>query len=287
MDGKKRRHDDDGDARSGEKWERLEWPLWVYEADSGNRLVPMRFAPIPIYRGPPAPVRGKIRVYKIYTRFARVKPRLLKWPTVEGYERYNVCKNNLYQELSPMLLGPVIVDGETYAHTIEDGWQCSKVWPSHLQGHPPESDAWLPAWTEWSRRGRMSGESRRHRIPKHDAGKVGHGNPNVPLFSYFRGRRLPYKEARREMYLPWYEELVQRTDAYRDLKARHLGGVNLLLLEFDGLDRDKEGDLTKERLLELIEDDSRPFGHGLALAATLMDFPVWRRREGGVYDSSS
>ena len=150
------------------------------------------------------------------------------------------------------------------------------MWPAHLQGHEPESDAWLPDWLEWSRRGRMSGEARRHRIPKGDKGKVGHVNPNVPLFSYFRGERLHYLEARKVMYLRWYEELAPKTDAYKDLKAKHLAGVNLLLLEFDGLDRRTEGDLTEARLRELIKDCDRPFGHGLCLAALLMDCPVWR-----------
>ncbi|MCA9327833.1 hypothetical protein KDA14_04865, partial [Candidatus Saccharibacteria bacterium] len=66
--------------------------------------------------------------------------------------------------------------------------------------------------------------------------------------------------------------------AYEDLKARHMSGVNLLLLEYDGLDRDNPDEnrpLDHEMLQRLIVDDSRPFGHGLVLAACLMDCPVW------------
>lgn len=81
------------------------------------------------------------------------------------------------------------------------------------------------------------------------------------------------------MYMPWYETLVRDTAAYRDLKARHLAGEPLLLLEYDGLDRDDPAencDLDRAALERLLEDDSRPFGHGLVLAGVLLDAPVWR-----------
>ena len=183
-----------------------------------------------------------------------------------------------------MVLGPVYDEnGELYAHTIEDGWQCSKVWPFHLQGHDEDDEAWEREWKEWSKRGRFSGESRRHRTPKGgDAVQqlVDPRNKNIPLFSYYMGDKMPYKEARKRMYMPWYEETVKETAAYKDLKARHMSGQNLLLLEFDGLDRfneDENRDLTRDMLIRLLDDDSRPFGHGLVLACCLLDMPVWRK----------
>jgi len=126
----KRGHEeDDGFGPERKVLKRKEkWPDWVLEADSGKKLVPKRFKdPIAVCRAPPAPERGRVRVLKIHGRFAKVDPELKKWPAIEGYERHNVCKNNRYGELSPMLLGPICVDGELYGLNIEDSWQCSKV----------------------------------------------------------------------------------------------------------------------------------------------------------------
>jgi len=72
--------------------------------------------------------------------------------------------------------------------------------------------------------------------------------------------------------------VVVDTNAFKDLKARHLHGINLLLLEYDGLDRDNEEenkDLDEKMLKRLVEDGSRPFGHGLVLACVLLECHVW------------
>ena len=251
------------------------WPAWVREADSGTPIKFRTFNPITIYNRKVSRERGKIRVLKIYNRFSKVDDALKKWPIVldengQAYEKYNVCKNNQYQDLSPMKLGPVIVKGQVYAHNIEDAWQCSKVYEYQQRMNKGDGD-WLKNWNEWSKRGRMSGEARRHRSSK-----------SKTLYSIYQGEKLYYKEARNKMYLTWYEELVVKTDAYKDLLNRHLSGVNLLLLEYDGLDRDSKEyniDLTEEKLKQLINDDSRPFGHGLALASLLLGYPVWRKYE--------
>jgi len=242
--------------------EAMEWPDWVTEADSGDPLTMRHFKPIVPIVLPIALHRGAIRVLKIYNRFANVPADLKKWPNIPGYERYNVCKNSgRYQELSPMLLGPVLDEhGRLYACNIEDAWQCSKVWPEHL-----EAQNWFPLWQEWSRRGRFSRQARRHRNPKNSA--------DEPLFSYYMGQQLLYREARRRMYMRWYAQLAPLTLAYQDLKARHLAGRNLVLLDFDGLKRPSQ-DLTPELLRQLEADETRPFGHGLCLAALLMDVPL-------------
>ena len=231
---------------------------------------------------------GKIRVLKIYNRFARVDddPELKKWPKIPGYERFNVCKNSSrYQELSPMLLGPVKDEnGERYALNIEDGWQGSKVYPLHVKGYDGgRKGGWQKNWTEYSKRARFSGEARRHRRPSRDKGKViDSRNPNAPLFSYYMGDRLLYMDARERMYMPWYAELAKETKAFLDLKNRLLAGKNLLLLEYDGLDRRdprKNRDLDENMLCRLIRDPCVIYGHGLGLASCLLDLRVWEYSE--------
>lgn len=269
--------------KTEEETDTEKWPSWVVEADKGEPLVIKTFAKINVTKLPPEIEwkRGGIRVLKQYMFRAKVDKSLKAYPVVPGYQCYNVCKNRgPYHTLSPMILGPVHDEnGDLYALNIEDGWQCSKVWPLHMAGC--ESDEWIKNWSEWSRRGRFSGLAKRHRTPKTTEDQhIGHEtNKNVPAFTYYMGDKMDYVTARKRMYCIWYEKLAPETDAYKDLYARHLSGQNIILLDYDGLDRNnpKENiDLTKEKLLELVNDDSRPFGHGLVLASVLLGFPVWR-----------
>jgi len=244
------------------------WPLWVTQANSGKLLKLRQFKPIEPLERPLIIRRGAIRVLKIYNRFAKVKR---SWPCREGYFRVNVCKNNRYgNELSPMTLGPVYDDaGQLYAYNIEDAWQCSKVWQYQV-----DADSTMSLWEEWSLRGRFSREAKRHR----DKGKEGESNRNIPLYSLYMGKKMNYLEARSKMYMPWYEKLVKETNAYKDLKARHEMGENLLLLEYDGIESGSiyDKDLNETDLWHLFHDSSRPFGHGLVLACCLLDVPLWK-----------
>lgn len=260
------------------KKQKIDWPDWVLAGNNGKPLKTRTFKAIIPLTKPPVEKRkrGGIRVLKIYNRFSKVDSELKKWPHVEGYERFNVCKNNKYQDLSPMLLGPVYDEnGEEYGKNIEDAWQCSKVFEHQLENGKEslKSDEWWAKWNEWSRRGRFSGEARRHRTIKSTP-------PDKTLFSYYMGDRLDYITSRKRMYAVWYAQTVKKTNAYKDLKARHLSGQNLLLLEYDGLDRDnpeENKDLDEKSLQQYIDDPSRPFGHALVLACVLLGFEVWKK----------
>lgn len=47
-----------------------------------------------------------------------------------------ICSGHPMKELSPMRMGPVMVDGKVYAKNIEDGWQGAKVWSEQMtNGH--------------------------------------------------------------------------------------------------------------------------------------------------------
>ena len=130
------------------------------------------------------------------------------------------------------------------------------------------SDSLSAAFFERYRSVCLSGEAKRHREPYRGA---------RPLCSFFQGACLTYKPARELMYARWYAALACATDAYADLRARRLAGENLLLLEYDGVPRGSalDADLDRELLTRLLDDESRPFGHGLVLAACLLDEQVW------------
>ena len=273
-------YDYDAEDDDDDEDEPLMLPKWVLQAGEGEPPKIRDFPPVKVTPLPPVlPDKpGSIRVLKIYTRFAKVPDESVRsYPRIPGYTCYNVCKNRSpYHTLSPMLLGPVHDERkQLYAYNIEDGWQCSKVWPFHAQQGPRR---WR-YWREWSRIGRFSRLAKRHRTPAVPGQQVNARNRNIPLYSVYMNDQMDYGTARKRMYCRWYEELAPKTTAWQDLRNRHLMGQNLILLDYDGLDRlnpEENVDLTHEKLLELINDTSRPFGHGLVLAATLMGHPVWR-----------
>jgi len=239
----------------------------------------------------------KIRVIKLYGRFNKEAKSLglLEWPVStpeDPFENYGICSGHPMKELSPMLLGPVIIDGKIFAKNIEDGWQGSKVWSAHMtNGHfdpskdtfwvsgnkkiNPDSDDWIPEWEKWSQYIRMSGFGKRRHF-KIDKSQT---NPNVPLFQYFRGERLSYVEGRKKMYVRWYYELVQKTEAFLYLKERFEAGTSLNFLEFDGTPRDSAEilpeELSEKKLREMINDANVVFGHGFVLAAALLRCKPW------------
>jgi hypothetical protein len=278
--------------------------VFVTEVDrAAPKLVPRHFKPV-VPRPPPtpaelaAPQRGMIRVLRMPGRFSG-KP----WPTLlRGRGRGHMvipCKNrSAYHTLSPMLLGPIL-DPETdevWALNIEDAWQGAKVYPHHLLGAAPEDEArWLPAWLEYNRRVRMSGQALRHRATTAQraaaAAAAGVATTNSGVFTWFRGQHLSYVDARRVMYMPWYEALAEREPAFVDLQRRYRAGEELLIMDPDGLDPERPGDaqylqadaaeggVTERAFCLLLRDSTRPFGHGLVLAACLMGYPVWRYSE--------
>jgi hypothetical protein len=270
-----------------------------------------------------------IRVFKKYNRFSKEAKEKgwLKNPVEtedDKFEVFDVTTGGVMRELSPMVLGPVIDKyGDVVGLNIEDAWQGSKVFPFHMNGgtfNPksqtlwkdgnknldPNGTDWVAEWKKWSRHIQLSGEAKRHRVPKSFMNlRQGTGNqkeevidteegnqkeevsdeeeqtahtrnPNVPLFSYYREKRLPYVKARKLMYIPWYAELAKQTEAYKYLKERYDAGISLILLDSDGDGRDKPIEkLTEENLRKRVNDPSKIFGHGFVLASLILGVDVW------------
>ena len=189
---------------------------------------------------------------------SKVSRRGVKWSTLDiEHERYNVCKRGGKHgaQLSPMNLGPVIVKGKLYAHNIEDAWQCSKVSFEHVNILGEPSKKWYKDIDSL----RLDGQGLRRRYPK-----------ETPIaYSRFNGRNLNYVDARNSMYIPWYNELARKTDAYKDLLNKHLSGINLLLLEYDAPFSPIK--LNTEYLKQWRNDKHKIFGHGAVLAQMLLN----------------
>ena len=114
-----------------------------------------------------------IRVLKKYGRFNKVAKEqgFLKNPVSndgDRFEVYDTTSGGFHADLSPMVLGPVLIEGTLFAHNIEDGWQGCKVWQFHMRGrfdkrapnlwrdevggetHDQEGEGWLAEWQKWS-----------------------------------------------------------------------------------------------------------------------------------------
>lgn len=100
---------------------------------------------------------------------------------------------------------------------------------------------------------------------------------------------LNYVESRRRIYLPVYARLLKQHPMFRALQARLRKGENLLIVEVDGphyefldyykqeydvpddfITPDQTTEATEFNLRVFLNDTANPFGHGFALAATLL-----------------
>jgi len=154
-------------------------------------------------------------------------------------------------ELSPFHLGPVRLYGALTARIFENAWQFAKVYPEHAD--PAENPS--NAYWQWARRGWNA--SRPFRYPM--------GKGRKPLYSLWNGTKLNYIEARHQIYLPLYRDLVRETKAFKILKEIYGNQRQLTLFDFDGYDHHKLG----MSLDQVLNDPSHICGHAFILAMML------------------
>jgi len=235
---------------------------------------------------------GKIRVGKIL--YGSGKP---EHPSFEGFTPIVVMtKSSKYGSLGPYCLR------NSEGHIMENIWQFSKVYPrvpaskqvysrydsTVIWKHPPETHTEpktqepLEAYWKWREKG--FGCSYPVRYP------VGRAHRKNCLYSLKEkgGKRLSYVEARKEIYLPVYCDLVRKEPQFAGLQARLQKGENLLIIEVDGPHQESleyyqetyrvsedfiEDDTmlaTFDNLKIMLNDSKHPFGHGYCLAAALL-----------------
>lgn len=95
--------------------------------------------------------------------------------------------------------------------------------------------------------------------------------------------RLDYIESRKKIYCYNYIKLIRSLDIYKQLLNDVRNGTSILLTEVDVPNKSKKGYYGKnlddnniytanlERINELLNDPSEPFGHGLCLALALLE----------------
>ena len=154
-------------------------------------------------------------------------------------------------ELSPFRLGPVKLYGSHHARIFENAWQFAKVYPSQVdENNDPTDRYWNWAFAGWC-------DSTPRRYPM--------GKGARPLYSLWNGQRLGYVEARKQIYVPLYAQLVVQTEAYRRLQSLHYLTHDLYLWDYDGY---KHRDLGMD-YAQVLNDPTRKMGHAFVLAMLL------------------
>jgi hypothetical protein len=137
--------------------------------------------------------------------------------------------------------GPIEMYGLT-AHNVENLWQFTKTYSKHV--NDPKS------WLAWRDQGLA--DPTPHRYPM---GKGAH-----PEFSYIKGLgKLSYVEARHKIYIPIYEQKLERY-CTRELQtlADILTITDVWLFDFDGR-------ITEQSLEEIFNDPRDKAGHAFVI----------------------
>lgn len=177
----------------------------------------------------------------------------LNHPTPEGAIVVNTTSrsDNWSRGLSPFFVGPIDLYDNYVSFNMENAWQFSKVYEYYVddQGEPDER------YFKWAKEGWLSLKA--HRYPM--------GRGAKPLYSYWDGKKFPYTQARREIYIPLYAKAVSKTAAFTRLKEVYESNNEIYLQDFDA------HNLTPGTFeyWDLVDNPNIKFGHSYVLAMLL------------------
>jgi hypothetical protein len=134
---------------------------------------------------------------------------------------------------------------------FENLWQYSKVYAIHADaaGEPTEK------FFQWRAFGFSKNRADRYPV----------GKGMTPLYHYWYGKHLDYIEARQQIYVPLYRDLVLRTESYRKLYNWVLQGRDIALRDFDGYDHVSQN----MTLDDVIRNTKRSMGHAFIIYGLL------------------
>lgn len=205
---------------------------------------------------------GRITAHKMPFRNAKPVP-------TEGYDP--IFPNNWhghafgygtgdFSSLSPMQLGPVVIDGKATAKNIENYYQFAKVFPNELlvekvEDCPCRSDFKhaRPSELFFTNRDKAYADPVPHRHKKKGV---------TPAYSCYEDRHYTYVESR-WFYCIEMERLAKPTDAFK--KLVHMYENDGRSLEIFGYDAYVPNGTDHESLYKHYIDPKRPFGHEMVL----------------------
>ena len=162
-------------------------------------------------------------------------------------------KSGQWKDLSPFFLGPYIMPNGQVSQNFENLWQYAKVYKKFTdeKGNP------TPEYFTWAKSGWDNPRAVRYPM----------GRGAIPEYSLWKEQHLGYIEARKAIYGPIYAELVQRTDAYKDLKKIYEESELVILRDYDGYNHDK----LNMSLTEVVNNPKKKMGHAFVIKMLLTE----------------
>lgn len=139
------------------------------------------------------------------------------------------------------------------ANNMENAWQYSKVYPQHDDGGKPNKD-----WERWHYEG----------LNKTWADRYPAGKGAIPLYTWYNKQQLDYIEARKELYVPLYRNMLENNKAAQkeiDRIIQLLETTDVYLKDFDGYN---DPGKTFE---EIINDPEKKMGHAFVLREVILE----------------
>ncbi len=168
-----------------------------------------------------------------------------------GVEIDTTANSGEFRDLSPFVLGPIEVPSVGRSENFENLWQYSKVYSIHVDS----SGELTTEWFDWRAKG--FAHKYAHRYPM--------GKGSIPLYSWWKGEKLGYVDARKKIYASIYAEYVRNTNSFATLKQLYLDSAVLILRDYDAYDHIALG----MSLVNVINNPNRKCGHAFVLAMML------------------
>ena len=230
-------------------------------------------------------IKNNIRVRNV----ARGVP----YPSVNGYTNIPAWSRGAapWNALSPFFIGPIVFEEygvRKVCKNLENYYQSMKVyskvekqnkkewkWPAEV--HVDNNYNPNQAWFKWH-----------DALLANDSAVRRPNGKNIPLYSYFHGRKLNLFEARKQIYIPLLQQLYRSNNAYKSLLKLVRDGINIIILEPDGPSYElyPDGMDVNLDLLYKLQDVSKmsefpggdkndnryvPYGHGYVIALTILE----------------
>lgn len=138
------------------------------------------------------------------------------------------------------------------AANMENAWQYSKVYEGYDKDGKP-----TPEWFVWSQRGFNARWASRYPM----------GKETKPLYSWFKEKRLDYVEARKELYVPLYRNMLGVNkiciEAVNELTER-AKVKDIALRDFDGYH-------TNDSFETILNNPNKKMGHAFVLREVILE----------------
>jgi hypothetical protein len=135
---------------------------------------------------------------------------------------------------------------------MENAWQYSKVYPQHDDNGRPNKE-----WSRWRYEG----------LHKFFAQRYPMGKGVFPLYTWFNDQQLDYIEARKQLYVPLYRNMLDNDNAEYQINniIQMLKRTDVYLKDFDGYN---DPDKTFE---EILNDPNKKMGHAFVLREVIRE----------------